>query len=88
MAGSPTPPQPFNVPGLPGWPGLVANLGAYGVLIWLVVIQMPRQADQYALELKALRESDEQRTGRLVQALEANTAAVRELVIETRKKDK
>lgn len=80
----------LGVAGLPGWASLAANMGAVGVLCWLVVVEMPAQRRDHAAELRsietaareemrAIRDRDEIRTERLLTAVTENQRAIMEL---------
>jgi len=85
----------LGIAGLPGWANLLANVGAVGVLCWLVVVEMPAQRKDHTSELRAIeaaareearliRDRDEIRTERLLQAVSENQRAIMELTASLR----
>ena len=58
---------------------LVSNVGAVGVLIWLVVYQMPLQQEAFLVELRVERTTHVQQTEKLSAAITELAREVREL---------
>ena len=51
-------PDSNDMPGVAkGWPALLTNLPGIAVLVWLVVVEMPKQRETAAVEIKMLREA-------------------------------
>jgi hypothetical protein len=53
-----------------GWPGILANLGAVAVLCWIVIVQVPADRAAFTAELAAQRKHDEERTEKILRAIE------------------
>lgn len=43
--------------GQSGWPGVLANLGAVGVICWLVIVELPAQRQQFREDIGQVRDA-------------------------------
>lgn len=69
---------------IPGWPGIAAQLGAVGVLMWLVCVQMPQEREMAAKErgtamqtIQDIHRQHERSEAKMVGAINALTVEIR-----------